>query len=174
MPAGEYDSDSIPCANVEWVVYNDFSNMAKDHCGAVAVTNMALYFAEQGYSNLYQGSEEETFDAVYEIMGDGPKLTVAFEANAKEYFSDCGYTLQSNGVAGFDGIITAVHNERPIAMLLANGIFKWHWVLGVGWRSYDTVGGDYIQIMNGWDRNTDVFYRRNSGSLVESTTQYWI
>lgn len=174
MPTGHYEGQCINCDNVNWVVYDDFNDIANNHCAAVAVTNMALYFAEQGYSNLYQGSNRLTFVDVHNILGNGPVGLVGFSGGADEYFSNCGYTLQSNGVEGFDGLVTAVKKGRPVAILLADGIFEWHWILGVGWRSYDTVGGDYIQIMNGWNRDVDRFYRESSGSLVMGRLQYWI
>lgn len=48
MPSSSYSQNTIAYANsVNWVTTKYFSNIAKNHCGAVAVTNLALYFTKQ-------------------------------------------------------------------------------------------------------------------------------
>ena len=51
MPSGSYSSDNIPYSGTSWVITSDFSDIAKNHCGATAVTNLAMYFANQNYSD---------------------------------------------------------------------------------------------------------------------------
>ena len=171
MPSGNYNSDDIPYGGTSWVITDDFKDIAKDHCGATAVTNLAMYFANRGYSKLKKDSNRETFIAVHNIVRNGPVMTIADKA--EKYFSDCGYTLHYSSVGTFDGIKAATGNDRPCGILLADGIVAWHWILSVGYREYES-GGKYIRIMNGWDRDVSRFYKPGSGSLWVSATEYWI
>lgn len=172
MPSGSYSSDTITKASsTDWATTGEFSEIVKNHCAATAVTNFALYFANRGYSNLKIDTVYKTFEAVHKIVGNGPVMTIADEA--KDYFSDRGYTLKTSSVATFSGIITAVTNERPSGILLANGIVDWHWVICVGYRAYDS-GDNYMRIVDGWNDTINRFYLINSGSMWWSATEYWI
>ena len=171
MPSGSYSSDNIPYSGTSWVITSDFSDIAKNHCGATAVTNLAMYFANQNYSDLKKDSDRETFIAVHKIVGDGPVMTIA--GKAKEYFSNCGYTLKYRSVGTFDGIKAATGNDRPCGILLADGIVEWHWILSVGYRQYSS-GDNYMRVMDGWNRNVNRFYKLHSGSLWISATEYWM
>lgn len=173
MPSGAYDWDLVAnAASTDWATTSEFSSIAKDHCGATAVTNFALYFANRGHTNLkINSSVYDTFVAVHKIVGDGPVMTIADET--KEYFSDRGYTLKTSSVASFSGIQTAIGNDRPCGILLANAIVDWHWVICVGYRAYSS-GGSYMRVVDGWNDTTLKFYLCNSGSAWISATQYWV
>lgn len=173
MPSGTYDWDMVAnAASTDWATTGEFSSIAKNHCGATAVTNFALYFANCGYSNLkINSSVYDTFVAVHKIVGNGPVMTIADEA--KEYFTDRGYTLKTSSVGSFSGIQTAIGNDRPCGILLANAIVDWHWVICVGYRAYNS-GGSYMRVVDGWNDTTLKFYFCNSGSTWISATQYWV
>lgn len=172
MPSGSYTSSIIKNAiSTDWAITKEFSDIAQNHCGATAVTNFALYFANCGYSNLKINSVYDTFVAVHGIVGNGPVMTIADKA--KTYFSNRGYTLNTSSVKLFSGIKTAVKNHRPCGILLANGIVDWHWVICVGYRCYDS-GDNYMRIVNGWEDTTERFYLIHSGSMWWSATEYWI
>lgn len=172
MPSGSYSSDTITKASTtDWATTGEFSEIAKNHCAATAVTNFALYFANRGHSNLKIDTVYKTFEAVHKIVGNGPVMTIADEA--KDYFSDRGYTLKTSSVGTFSGIITAVTNERPSGILLANGIVDWHWVICVGYRAYSS-GDNYMRIVDGWNDTIDRFYLIHSGSMWWSATEYWV
>ena len=173
MPSGTYDWDMVAnAASTDWATTGEFSSIAKNHCGATAVTNFALYFANCGYSNLkINSSVYDTFVAVHKIVGNGPVMTIADEA--KEYFTDRGYTLKTSSVGSFSGIQTAIGNDRPCGILLANAIVDWHWVICVGYRAYNS-GGSYMRVVDGWNDTTLKFYLCNSGSTWISATQYWV
>lgn len=174
MPAGEYESDWLSLYNVDWAITGDYNSFAYNHCGATCVTNLALYFAALNtkYSNLkINSSKDETFKAIYQIVGPGPVATIA--GSAKTYFSSRGYTLKYSSVGTFDSYKTAIKNDRPCGILLADGLDEWHWVLGVGWRQY-LAGGNYMRIVNGWDNTHKYFYKVNTGSLWISATEYWV
>lgn len=177
LPSGYFWWDIIDNAkNVDWAIYDDYNDIAHFHCGAVAVTNIALYYATRGYTSLkVDNSKDKTFEAVHKFVDNGPMPTIA--GYAVEYFASRGYTLNhcevSNVTSTFSGLQSAIQNNRPCAILLADAVFNWHWVVCVGWRSY---GGNlnYMQIVNGWENTVDRFYMGNNGSLWISTTEYWI
>lgn len=53
MPAGSYTSDTVLSAtSTDWVTMDEFNSVANNHCGATAVTNFALHFAQRGSSNF--------------------------------------------------------------------------------------------------------------------------
>lgn len=174
MPTGVYTSDTIPSAtSVVWAYTGEFSSIASDHCGPVAITNLALYFTKVGYSNLtINSSKWDTFVAVHAITGNGP--TSAITNYAKTYFSNRGYTLKNANAVGESGITTAITNDRPLGILLADGVTNWHWVVGVGWRKYTSSGDFYIRINNGWNSNANTFYKVGTGSLMWTATSYWV
>lgn len=173
MPSGSYTWDMVPnAASTDWATTGEFTAIAQNHCGATAVTNFALYFANRGYSNLkINSSVYDTFVAVHDIVGNGPVMTIADKA--KTYFSNRGYTLNTSSVGDFSGIKTAIGNDRPCGILLANGIVDWHWIICVGYRDYSS-GGKYMRIVDGWNDTTLKFYMCNSGSLWISASQYWV
>lgn len=171
MPLGNHTSYNIPYAGTSWVVTGDFTDIAKDHCAATAVTNLAMYFANRGYTKLKKSSNRQTFIAVHDIVGNGPVMTIA--GKTKEYFSNCGYSLNYKSVSDFDGIKSATKKGRPCGILLADGITAWHWIISVGYREY-TNSGNYIRVMDGWNRDVNRFYKPGSGSLWISATEYWV
>ena len=93
MPSGTYSSDMITKARyVDWATTDDFPSVARNHCGATAVANLALYFAIRGYSNLkVNNSKSDTVNAVYNVVGNGAITDI--NPKGKSYFLQRGYTL---------------------------------------------------------------------------------
>lgn len=176
MAAGDYEFADISYDKIEWAVTKDYNDMAKNHCGAVSVTNLALYFASNGYSNLIiDNNKEKTFAAAHKIVGNGPKIFIA--RKAKRYFRQRGYLLEYEKVKSFEAIKDAISMNQPMAVLLSNGFFSWHWILVVGYRQYKNDANckeNYMRIVDSWNSNPDRFYKVNSGSRLWSTTKYWI
>lgn len=171
--------------SVDWLDMSEVSSdKVKDHCGATAVTNLALYFAELGKQSLLIGSKSEgdeyrtkTFAKVHEIVGNGPKVTIANDA--VEYFSNRGVTLKyktdrnlfmSDHIQAYKNAIWASH---PCGLLLEDGIDSWHWILGVGWREYEN-NGMYFEVVNGWARNETKWYKPGNEATWISATEYWV
>ena len=124
MPTGDYTFDLIDDAvSVDWVITKDFESIAKNHCGATAVTNIALYFAKVGYSNLKINTVYDTFVEVHKIVGDGSTMTIADKA--KTYFSDRGYTLKTGSVVFFQ--VLKVRLKKIIHV-----VFCWEKLLIIG------------------------------------------
>lgn len=174
MPSGEYSFGNLKYTNTSWAATKDYKHMAKNHCGAVFVTNLVLYFASIGYSNLIvDKSKDNTFAAVHRIVGNGPVITVA--RKAKEYFYERGYTLEYSRVVSLEDIKEAISDNQPLGVLLTNGIFSWHWIMVVGWRQYKSIGDseeNYLRIVDSWNQTADRFFKVGSDSILWSTTKY--
>lgn len=173
LPSGSYSAKTISSASsVNWATTGEFSNIANNHCAAVAVTNLALYFAKRGSSNLMvNNSKTDTFKAVHAIVGNGPVMIIA--GSAKTYFKNRGYTLNYTGADTISSLKTATDNNRPCGILLADGIVDWHWIISVGYRTYSSSGDTYVQIVNGWNNTIQKYYKPHSGSMWWSATQYY-
>ena len=173
MPGGKYEHDTIKgSTSTMWLTMNEVNDIAYDHCGATAVTNLALYFRQRGKRNLkINDSKRSTFIAVYKIVGHGPVATIA--GSAVRYFSNRGYSLNYSGANTFAEVKRAVRADRILGILLADGIFSWHWILGIGYREYPN-GDSYIRVINGWDNTTYKYYKLHTGSSWISSTQYWM
>ena len=174
MPSGQYTSDTIRYAtSVDWAEMNDYNDIASNHCGATAVTNLALYFAKNGSTNLViNDSKDETFEAVHDIVGNGPVMIIA--GHAETYFSNRGYDLNHSSVGNTSEIVTATTNDRPCGILLIDGLFAWHWIIGVGWRQYTASGDFYIRVNNNWNGSVNTYYKPGTGSAWWSATSYWV
>ncbi len=90
------------------------------------------------------------------IMGGAP--------GAYMYFNYKGYTLSYSSVSTYSGIMTAIGNSKPVAMLLQAAVNDYHWVLGVGYRQYPSTGDCYVRIVNGWDNSSNYYYKVNDAN----------
>lgn len=174
MPSGTYSSDMITKARyVDWAEMSEFPSGADDHCGATAVTNLALYYAIRGYSNLkVNNSKSDTISAVYNEVGNGPVAAIA--GHASTYFFHRGYALNHTNVLGTSAIKAEITKDRPLGILLIDSVREAHWVIGVGWRSYTNSGDFYIRINDGWSTHVDTFYMPGNGSTMTPCHSYWI
>lgn len=172
MPDGDYDFGELSCEGIRWAVTSDFSDLAVNHCGAVAVTNLALYFARNGYRSLAGGGDKRAlFGDIHKLVGNGPRITIA--GGAKRIFAAKGYRLHTQKVKNFAALKQAVEKGHPCAVLLMADLLEWHWTLAVGWREY-VSGGRYIRLMDGWNRDTDCFYQPGKGAKWMAATEYWV
>lgn len=172
MPNGNYTSGNIPFDKTVWAVMSDYDDIATNHCGATAATNIALYFATAVDPNLKKnGSIRDTFTDLHKRIGNGPAITIA--DNLKKYVSSRGRTLSYASIGSYSALKTATADKMPCGLLLTAAINDWHWVISTGWRQYGS-GEDYVRIVNGWDNSANNFYLFNGSSAVWSITKYWI
>ena len=172
IPSGNYSSGKLAYDKIEWAVTKDYKDIAKNHCGAVLVTNLALYFSAKAYNNLLvNNSKYDTFAAVHRVIGNGPVINLA--RGAKKYFNDRGYTLEYEKVKSYEDIKDAIEKNQPLGLLLSNGIFNWHWIMVVGWRQ-DNSQENYLRIVDSWNRTDERFYKVGSGSRLWLSKKYWI
>lgn len=174
MPSGSYTAGVLTGASsTVWAKMSDYDDIARYHCGATAITNMALYYATVGYNYLKIQDVDTTFAMVYSITGKGPKASIT--ADAQEYFDNCGYTLAVSvlNATTFSNIVSAIGRNHPCGVLLENALFAWHWVVCVGFRQYNS-GANYMRIVTGWSNSTRYFYSPNSGSTVAYVGEFAI
>ncbi|MCL2410449.1 MAG: hypothetical protein FWC97_02285 [Treponema sp.] len=174
LPTGAHTNRHVTGIPGSAVVMSTFSNgNTRNHCGAVAVTNLAMIFANQGHQSLRITNVYNTFRAIHPThVGNGPVMMIA--PGATNYFRSRNVTLRHSGIGTVAQYRTAIANNRPVGILLANGLFSWHWIVGVGYRHYTNTGITFFRVLDGWNTSNQRFYRPNTGSLWWSATSYWI
>lgn len=171
MPKGGYSSANINYNGTIWVKTKDLE-CAKNHCGAAAATNIALYFANKGCKKLkIKNSEYDTFLELYKTIKDGPVARIANKI--REYFLIKGYNLNYGTIRDYQDVKKAIKMDMPLTFLLSASLSNWHWVVAVGWREYAN-GDKYIQIVDGWNSNAARFYKVGSNFNYLFMTKYWI
>ncbi len=156
MPRGAYEERRLDYSNMNIVTTTDLK-YGRNHCGAVAVANIILYFASQGKTNLLENnSEYESLVKAHQLIGNGP--VVRIEKGASRYFKFKGYDLKFNNLNSFEDIKACIERANPFTLLLSSALLDWHWVVGVGWREYEN-GDKYIEIIDGWNRHYSYFYQ---------------
>lgn len=173
MPKGKYISKKLKnISSIDWISTSDTDTIANNHCGATAVTNMAIYYDFLGNDNLVINENKiYTFKEIHKIIGNGPVPIISI--GAKKYFKTRGYNLLKYSTKSFKEIKNSIDENNILGVLLFNGIFNWHWVLAVGYREYEN-GERYLQIVNGWENSSNVFFKLNSGVGLVFATKYWI
>lgn len=176
MPSSTYFYDRISISGIDWAIMNDYNDIANNHCGTTTMTNIAIYYASNGYPDAMQnGNKDDTFRVMHNYIPNGPQFDLA--SKAQDYFSEeCGYNLYYDTTYGsFTEMKEAIRNNHPLAVLLINHLFSMHWVVGVGYREYHLVDGmNYLQIVNNWENTANKFYLIDSGSTLQSATEYWL
>ena len=177
MKPGVKAYDNCPIKGISWVTTGgaskSYNSKAKNHCGAVCLTNIALYYNKMGYNKLViNGTKKDTFNKIYEIVGPGPIFNLT--KYAQKYFLNRGYTLKSGSIRTTYQYKNAIRKNRPVAMFLTESVLKSHWVLGVGWREY--AGGEFfMRIVDGWyDNNAEVFYKPHHDSVWMYSSEYYL
>lgn len=158
-------------SGIRWAKTGDFNKFAKNHCAAVLVTNLALYYEKIGYVRLIENNLQNTFKSIHKQVGNGPKLFIA--KDAKIYFHQRGYKLRTNTFRSFNAIKKSTGQNHPLGLLLTAGLFEWHWVMVVGWLETDS-GLKYLKIVSGWDSKNIWYYKLGSGSHLWAATTYSI
>ncbi|NMB43985.1 MAG: hypothetical protein GX995_07630, partial [Clostridiales bacterium] len=73
VPSDTYKSKSISLEENDWATTGEFTKYTNNHCAAVASTNIALYYAYQGYNNLLiSNNKAATFYKIHKSIGNGP------------------------------------------------------------------------------------------------------
>ena len=103
MPTSKYKYNTIQLTNHNWATTGEFSDIGSNHCGAIASTNLALYFAYQGYDNLLKDdNKEKTFLEIHKLIGNGPVMKIA--KKTQDYFKSRGYDLGYSRANSYKGI----------------------------------------------------------------------
>lgn len=172
MPKEDFSEKTIPINNIEFACTGDFTDIAKNHCGAVCALNIVLILSQKEPILLTLGSNAEKFEKIHQMIGNGPNPSIAkgLSKYAQKYGINIKY--QSN-IKRFEDIKAAVERGNPCGILLANAVLDWHWVTCVGYREYQD-GESFIRIADSWNKSADRFYKLNSGSAWVSATEYFV
>lgn len=172
LATGTYKEYSIKdLEKCDFLTTGEVSAIANNHCGAVAATNIAIYYQNRGFKNLLAANNYDTFKHLHDLIGDGPVLSIA--KNTKRYFKSRGYILESKRFRSFDKLKEHLEADHIVDMLLADAVFNWHFVLAVGYREYES-GEKYIKIITGWDKSKEKYFKLNAGTLLAYQTAYRI
>lgn len=179
LPQGRISSDiMLPCQDVRWAVTTDFLDIARNHCAAVTVTNLMLYFENTPSHQVQEPDHARNiFTGVHDLVGNGPVFTI--RRKAQRYARAHRMNLQSRPVKTCEDFAAAIRAGHPCALLLAQNLLHWHWVLCTGVRTYENTafgnpGGGYLRIMDSWHRSDSFFYQPGRGSVLISAAEYWM
>lgn len=171
LPDFKYNDVKLDTTGIHWAVMDEFSDIAKNHCGPTFITNLAIYFQSKGYKNLLiDGDIKKTFEHIHKMTGNGPVITTA--RTAQKYFAQRGYKLSYRNVGSFEEIKKAINGQMPLSLLIMQSLFEWHWVMGIGYL--DSKDYDFVRIINAWDDTDDRFYLINKGAVFISAKEYQI
>lgn len=156
----------------------DFSNEAKNHCGATLAVNLYKLFNNR--YNFHSVEEDLNLDNrdnaltlfkdIHKYVPNGPVLFLA--RKIKSYFSSKSIDIKYKKIP-FKKLLSSLDANKPVAILLADGLFNWHWVLAVGYRVY-ADGTLYLRLISNHDRTSQSYYIKNSGSWLAHACEYSI
>ena len=160
LPAGPYKEFFASQGLKEFVTTGATGDTLNNHCGATAATNLALNFIHDDWQKI--------FARAYAMIGEGPALFIGHKV--KRLFSSYKKKVKTRVYRSRDKIKKSIIRRRLSILLLANGLFDWHYVLCLGYRTYES-GDDYLILADGWTK-TLTYYKINAGSLLFSATVY--
>lgn len=157
LPRGIFTSNHIPATlGSMWGTTSEFAGIggAANHCGSTAAFNVIAYYRNRlSRPALMLSARSATFAALHARIGDGPVLFNALVGGLKSYVQSRGSSFGSAVTGGWVGIKREIDAGRMAIMLLTFSLFNWHYVNAIGYRRYQS-GGDYIQVVNGWENTT--------------------
>ena len=128
LPQGAFTAHNLPSLPSRWFCTDDFKHLARNHCAAVCVMNVLLYFRQKC-----------PFECVHRHIGNGPVFSLR---KAKAWFS-------LHKIHSVNQLESALSFGQPCAMMVSTPRHDWHWVLVTGIREYPN-GSCWLQIADGW------------------------
>ena len=167
----------------EFAVTGDYTKEAKNHCAAVTSTNVSLILAAQGYPDALpripsssvrslssRDISQSTFTRIHDVIGNGP--IVNLEKLIGRYTENANTAIRCRKRKGPDDIAKALSSNHPVALMVADSLFQWHWITVLEWREYP--GNQiYFVIADSWHR-TPRAYRPNYGSRILRILEFYI
>ncbi len=173
LPKNSYAEQCLPDTNLAWFTTGETSALAKNHCGAVAASNVFLYLLSINGRNPQGDDRVSLFKNVHRFVGNGPLLTISGQMEA--YALIHRIPLLSYPVFGFRGIQNAISQGRIVSVQLMYSPNVGHWTICTGWRVYPD-GSRYLRLVNSWKADADTFYcvdRDNGCHLISATAYCW-
>ena len=107
-------------------------------------------------------SNKKLFEEVHKFVPNGPVLRII--SKGKKFFRQLNLKLSSKFIRRKSKYIATIEANKPVALLLIDGVFNWHWVLGIGYL-IDADGQFYYRIIDNHNRKNTSYYIENKGSL---------
>lgn len=160
----------LPAADTRFAVTGEFFDEAKNHCGAVCATNVLLYFrALAGVPVKSTTERHRIFTAIHDVVGNGPIFSLQKKISRCPFIAVRGKKLRS-----VQELVSALDHGCPCILLLANGLFDWHWVLCVGYLTARENGQEklFLRLADSWTPVCNTIYEPGVGSKILSMTAY--
>lgn len=157
LPKQDYSDIVLNVApEIQWSITGTYSEKAHNHCATVCLMNIYKILAAQGKLKRKTAkaadSDADLFEKVYAIMGNGP--VVAMISKGRRFFNSMGCPAKIQRVKSSRYIEEKIKNNIPVAVLVTGGLFKWHWIICVGVRTY-ADGSRYLIIVDNWNKRFD-------------------
>ncbi len=156
----------------EFAVTSDYDPEARNHCAAVTATNISLILSPPANARTKEALgriAHRSFTSIHNRIGNGPILNL--ERRIMRYYTEAGIPIRCRRLPDTAAIPSALMQNHPAALLLADSLFQWHWVTVIGQLSWpdDTV----LIIADSWHR-TPRYYRPGYGSRVLGVLEFYI
>ena len=173
LPADPDDTFRLFPLPSSFAVTGDFKDIAKNHCCATTVTNLALLKkAKNGTAPEGSADIRTLFQAVHHHIGNGPVLSMP--PGGRKAFADTGLVFNYAKLSpGSDPQLTSsgfarqamdtLQGGHPLALMLADSLFQMHWVTVIGYRTFGQEF--YLEIMDSWHKEP-WYYRPGCGSRI--------
>jgi hypothetical protein len=175
--AGSY---TLPESDIRYAVTGDYADRARNHCACVCCVNLVLFFRaleerkSPAPAGRVTGEEREArkrakalfrdalFERIHERLGNGPVFFIRKEA--LRLLEENGFRAEALRIRPSDreGMIRALDQGIPLALLLRISPFNWHWVLAVGWRIQED-GAFLLEVADSWNPRSDRFLEMKGG-----------
>lgn len=171
LPQEPYEEVNLPALEgTPWGTTGEFSGIlgAKNHCAATAAFNTLAYYSKRyRRPSLYASpSRAKTFEAIFRLLGDGPRLLLHMHRALAAYIADRpgsryrGYPLLLHSFLKWQ-----LRMGRMCVIIIFGGLLSWHQVNVIGYRKYAS-GDVYLRIINGWEATTDRYIKLTRALLT--------
>lgn len=164
-------SFTLPESDIRYAVTGDYADRARNHCACICSENLVLYFRsgeeKSGPVPVRMTREEREalkrsrvlfrdalFERIHSDLGNGPVFSI--RKAALRLLDENGIRARAVKISPSDreGMISALDQGVPLALLLRISPFNWHWVLAVGWRLYKD-GRFFLEVADSWNPRSD-------------------
>ncbi len=169
----ERSAFTLPESDIRYAVTGDYADRARNHCACVCCVNLVLYFRyleEKDRPSPVRMTRQERealkisralqrdalFERIHERLGNGPVFFI--RKAALGLLEENGFRAETLRIRPRDreGMIRALDQGIPLALLLRISPFNWHWVLAVGWRIQED-GTFLLEVADSWNPRSDRF-----------------
>lgn len=142
--------------NIKWAKTSSYKHFANNHCAAVLVENLSIYYRAMNLINF-----EIDFVEIHKLIGNGPVLFLT--RKTRKYFEKHHLNVKTKVLFSPSKMKDQLDIKKPIALLLCKSLFDWHWVLALDY--FEIENQLYFKVANGWVEK-DTYYKVNESSRL--------